>query len=161
MPDKQNKLKEYQEKRNFKKSKEPPGKPVSSRGDLRKASLVYVIHEHHASRLHFDLRLERNGVLMSWAIPKEPRMDNKKRLAIRVEDHPLEYADFFGEIPEGEYGAGMVKIWDKGTWQPENIKSFKIVAIIKGRKLKGRFALVQLKNNPKNWIFFKARERGI
>ncbi len=150
-------LKKYQSKRNFTKTKEPKGK-------IRKTkyqNLIYAIHKHQARNLHYDLRLEYQGALMSWAIPKEPKMDNQKRLAVRVEDHPLEYADFSGEIPEGEYGAGQVKIWDKGTWQLESIKSSKIVAIINGKKLKGRFALVQLKNQPKNWIFFKAREREI
>lgn len=148
------KLKEYQQRRNFQKTKEPQGKVK----ELKKGKLAYVVQKHDASRLHYDLRLEYKGVLMSWAIPKEPKMDKEKRLAVRTEDHPVEYADFEGEIPEGEYGAGKVEIWDKGVWEPESVKKEKIVAIIKGKKLKGRFALVQLKNQPKNWILLKAKE---
>lgn len=150
----QNKLKTYHQKRNFAKTKEPKGTIKKSKVD----KLVYVIQKHDASRLHYDLRLEHKGVLMSWAIPKEPKMDSQKRLAVRVEDHPKEYADFEGIIPEGQYGAGKVEIWDKGSWIPESIKKEKIVAILKGRKLKGRFALVQLKNQPKSWLFLKVKE---
>lgn len=149
-----NKLAAYQKKRDFKKTAEPKGQVEKSQN-----SLVYVIQKHQARSLHYDLRLEYNGVLMSWAVPKEPKMDKQKRLAVRVEDHPVAYADFTGEIAEGEYGAGQVKIWDQGSWQPESIKKEKIVALINGQKLKGRFALVQLKNQPKNWIFFKAKDK--
>lgn len=149
-----NKLKDYQQKRDFKKTKEPEGTIKKSKLD----KLIYVIQQHDASHLHYDLRLEYDGVLMSWAIPKQPAMDGSKRLAVRTEDHPVDYAKFEGEISEGEYGAGKVIIWDKGHWIPESVKKEKIVAIINGQKLKGRFALVQLKNQPKNWLFLKAKD---
>jgi len=116
---------------------------------------IYVIHKHHAKRLHYDLRLEMDGILKSWAIPKEP-LNKKgiKRLAIQVEDHELSYANFEGIIPKGFYGAGKVEIWDKGSYELIKKDEGKIVFRIKGNKLKGKFCLVKLKN--KNWIFFKA-----
>ena len=150
----EDKLKKYHQKRSFVKTKEPKGKIKKSKDD----KLIYVIQKHDASHLHYDLRLEHDGVLLSWAIPKEPKMDKQKRLAVRTDNHPVEYASFKGEIPKGEYGAGKVEIWDKGTWQPESIKKEKIVAVIKGKKLKGRFALVKFKNQPKNWLFLKVKE---
>lgn len=117
---------------------------------------IYVIQEHHATHLHYDLRLEMDGVLKSWAIPKEP-VDKKgvKKLAIQTEDHPLEYADFEGEIPEGLYGAGLVKIWDKGSYRLIERNEDKIVFEIFGNKLKGKFCLIKLKGKEKNWLFFK------
>lgn len=118
--------------------------------------LKYVIQKHDASHLHYDFRLEIDNVAKSWAIPKEPSAkEGVKRLAILVEDHSVEYMDFEGIIEEG-YGKGTVKIWDKGYWEPESIKKNKIVAIIHGKKLKGRFTLVHFKE--KNWLFFKAKE---
>ncbi|TKJ17945.1 ATP-dependent DNA ligase [Candidatus Woesearchaeota archaeon B3_Woes] len=117
--------------------------------------LKYVIQKHDASHLHYDLRLEIDNVARSWAIPKEPSSkEGVKRLAILVEDHSVEYMDFEGKITEG-YGKGSVKIWDKGFWEPESVKENKIVAIIHGKKLKGRFTLVHFKE--KNWLFFKAK----
>lgn len=117
-----------------------------------------MIHKHHARRLHYDLRLEWKGVAKSWAIPKIPSWkEGIKRLAVQVEDHSLEYMDFEGEIPEGQYGAGKVEIWDSGYWEPESVKEKKIVALIRGKRLKGRFTLVNFKD--KNWLFFKAREK--
>lgn len=119
---------------------------------------IFVVHEHHASHLHFDFRLEMDGVLKSWAIPKGPSMNPKdKRLAILVEDHPLEYAGFEGIIPEGQYGAGQVLIWDKGEFEivEGSIKDKKLVIDIKGRKLKGLFSLFMLKGQPKNWLLIK------
>lgn len=152
------KLKKYQQKRKFTKTSEPKGKI----GKARKTELIYVIQKHWASHLHWDLRLEWQGVLMSWAIPKEPKNDSTKRLAVQTEDHPLEYADFEGQIPEGEYGAGKVKIWDNGIWIPEDIKKEKIVFELKGKKLKGRFALIRFKTKErtqaKNWLFFKLKK---
>jgi len=145
------KLEQYQKKRKFNKTKEPKGKV----GKIKKNDLIYVIQRHQASHLHWDLRLEWEGVLMSWAIPKEPKNDATKRLAIRTEDHPLDYAEFEGEIPASEYGAGQVKIWDQGTWLPESIKKAKIVFEIKGKKLKGRFVLIKFKEQRDNWLFFK------
>lgn len=120
--------------------------------------LIYVIHEHHATHLHWDLRLEMKGVLKSWAIPKEPpKKEGEKRLAIQVEDHNIDYASFSGTIPEGQYGAGKVIIWDKGTYEPIDVKDNKIIFKIKGKKLKGIYALVKFKP-PKNWLFFKKKE---
>jgi DNA ligase D-like protein (predicted 3'-phosphoesterase) len=117
---------------------------------------IYVIHHHFARREHFDLRLEMDGTLKSWAIPKEPP-DEKgiKRLAVQVEDHPLDYANFEGEIPEGYYGAGKVEIWDKGTYELEKRNENEILIKIKGKKLKGRYCLIKFKGQEKNWLFFK------
>jgi len=118
--------------------------------------LKYSIQEHKASHLHWDLRLEHNGVLKSWAIPKkiEP---HEKRLAIQTPDHKLDYFDFEGTIPEGSYGAGSVKIWDIGTHLPEKFTSKEIITQINGKKLKGTFCLILFKQ-PKNWLFFKKKE---
>ncbi|NOZ77417.1 MAG: hypothetical protein GXO65_07135 [Euryarchaeota archaeon] len=117
---------------------------------------IYVIQEHHAARLHWDLRLEMDGVLKSWAVPKEPpREKGVKRLCIQTEDHPLEYADF-GEIPEGRYGAGIVKTWDRGTFRLEDRKPDKLVFDIRGEKLKGRYVLLRFKKAGEgNWLFFR------
>ena len=120
--------------------------------------LRYVIQKHYASRLHYDLRLELDGVAKSWAIPKEPSAEEGvKRLAVQVDDHDISYMDFEGSIPEGQYGAGTVSIWDSGHWEPESVKKKKIVAVIEGKKLKGRFTLLNFKE--KNWLFFKAKEK--
>ncbi len=114
-------LKEYREKRDFRISPEPYGS-TSRSGSKHSRSRIYVIHKHQASRLHYDLRLEHNGVLLSWAVPKGPSFDPSiKRLAIQVEDHPLEYAKFEGVIPEGQYGAGTVMVWDIGTWERNSV----------------------------------------
>ncbi len=122
---------------------------------------IFVIHEHHAKRLHFDLRLEIDGVLKSFAIPKGPSMNPRdKRLAIMVDDHPLSYANFEGIIPEGYYGAGFVVIWDKGTFIQEkgSIKEGISELNFYGNILKGIFILKQIKNNDKNWLFFKKKD---
>ncbi len=118
----------------------------------------FVIHEHHARRLHYDLRLEKDGVLKSWAVPKgPPEKSGDRRLAVQVEDHPLEYGKFEGTIPEGQYGAGTVKIWDRGFYEPLVWKDDKIEFIIKGEKMEGRYVLVKFKKAEKNnWLFFKA-----
>src|SRR4026209_1861399 len=119
-------LREYRRKRDFRKTPEPAGKNRAARGRAKRASLRaegfhYVIHKHEASRLHYDLRLELDGTLKSWAVPKGPSLDaSEKRLAVHVEDHPLEYAAFEGTIPEGEYGGGPVMIWDRGRWSPHH-----------------------------------------
>lgn len=117
---------------------------------------IYVIQKHQARKLHYDLRLEMNKVLKSWAIPKEP-LNKKgiKRLAVQVEDHDLSYANFEGTIPEGFYGAGKVEIWDKGSYELEEMDEKKIVFRINGEKLKGRFCLIKLKKGKNYWIFFK------
>ncbi|MBN1354538.1 MAG: ATP-dependent DNA ligase [Candidatus Omnitrophica bacterium] len=122
---------------------------------------VYVIHEHHASHLHYDLRLEIDSVLKSWAIPKKPPLKKGiKRLAVQTEDHKLEYAGFEGEIAGGLYGAGKVRIWDKGYYAPLEMKDGAIVIKISGEKLNGTYCLIKLrprapKEKGKNWIFFK------
>jgi DNA ligase D-like protein (predicted 3'-phosphoesterase) len=114
---------------------------------------IFVIHEHDARRLHYDLRLEMDGVLKSWAIPKEPPTDvGIKRLAIQVDDHDIEYADFEGIIPEGMYGAGTVKIWDRGRFILEKKTSGKLMFELKGEKMIGKYVLVRFKDN---WLFFK------
>jgi DNA ligase D-like protein (predicted 3'-phosphoesterase) len=116
---------------------------------------IYVIHKHAATHLHYDLRLEIDGVLKSWAIPKEPPiLSGVKRLAVQVEDHPLEYADFEGTIPDGAYGAGTVEIWDRGFFKLIDRKENKLIVEIHGKKLKGTYVLVRFKNK-KNWLFFK------
>ncbi|NIO21137.1 MAG: 3'-phosphoesterase [Candidatus Aenigmarchaeota archaeon] len=122
--------------------------------------LIFVVHRHEASHLHWDLRLEMDGVLKSWAIPKEPPTKPKvKRLAIQVEDHDLEYADFEGEIAEG-YGAGKVKIWDKGTYEVINSKEWKIVLKFNGKKLKGEYVLLKFKKaGEKDWLIFKKGDK--
>lgn len=121
----------------------------------------FVVHEHHARQLHFDLRLERDGVLKSWAIPKGPSMNPQdKRLAIMVEDHPLDYGDFEGIIPEGHYGAGKVYIWDKGEYNTVkgSIEEGQWEVDIKGEILKGKFVLLKLKGSGDNWLFIKKKD---
>ncbi len=144
-------LKEYQDKRNFEKTTEPKSKVSSDLGN------IYLVQKHYASHLHYDLRLEMDGTLKSWAVPKEPPVaPGVKRLAVQVEDHPLDYANFEGTIPEGEYGAGKVEIWDKGTYALVDRKEDKLIVEINGQKLKGAYVLVRLKSG-KNWIFFKKK----
>ena len=123
----------------------------------------FVIHEHHASRLHFDLRLEIAGVLKSWAVPKGISMNpSDKRLAVEVPDHSLGYIDFEGTIAEGKYGAGEVRIWDAGEFEAEdaaeNLKKGKLVFTFYGEKLKGAFTLVKMKNQEKNWLVIKSND---
>ena len=122
---------------------------------------IFVIQKHKATHLHYDFRLEKEGVLRSWAIPKEPPVkENIKRLAIQVEDHELGYANFEGQIPKGEYGAGTVEIWDKGYYVPLKFEPKEIIAKLKGKKLKGTYCLIKLKPNlsqDNNWFIFKKR----
>jgi len=151
-------LKEYRAKRNFGKTSEPP----ESGEKRRDGGLIYVIQKHDASRLHYDLRLEENGVLTSWAVPKTPPLkEGEKRLAVQTEDHPIDYAGFEGIIPEGEYGAGTVEIWDKGTYEPVEMTAERKIVNIHGGKLNGRYALIKLKPRGKekdvNWLFFKTK----
>lgn len=121
--------------------------------------LVYSIQKHSAKKLHYDLRLESNGVLKSWAIPKKPpEKQGEKRLAVQTEDHPLNYWNFEGIIPEGEYGAGKVEVWDSGKYEVIDKKENKLVIDIQGKKLNGQFVLVQLKGQEKNWLFFKKKK---
>jgi bifunctional non-homologous end joining protein LigD len=124
----------------------------------------FVIHEHHATRLHFDLRLEIGGVLKSWAVPKGVSMNpSEKRLAVAVPDHSLGYINFEGTLAEGTYGAGEVRIWDKGEFETaenaeENLKAGKLVFTFHGAKLKGEFTLVKMKNDDKNWLIIKSKD---
>jgi len=126
---------------------------------------IFVIQKHSAKHLHYDFRLEKDSVLKSWAIPKEPSEDEKvKRLAIAVDDHELAYAKFSGEIPEGQYGAGRVEIWDNGTYVPIKFSSNEVIFSLKGKKLNGRYCLIKMqRNNPKdkNWLLFKTAKRPI
>lgn len=154
-------LKIYKKKRDFKKTAEPRAKKENSR-----SKKLYVIQKHAASHLHYDLRLELNGVLKSWAIPKEPSLDpHVKRLAVHVEDHPLSYGSFEGTIPKGQYGGGTVMLWDKGEWQIEGDsaeKSYKkgsLTFSLTGKKLKGLWKLVQIKKDPKNWLLIKIADK--
>ncbi|MBI3324931.1 MAG: 3'-phosphoesterase [Candidatus Omnitrophica bacterium] len=127
--------------------------------------LRFVVHEHHASRLHFDFRLEQDGVLKSWAVPKGPSMNPaEKRLAVAVDDHTLEYGDFEGVIPEGRYGAGPVVIWDEGAYEPlegdpaAQLAKGSLTFVLHGERLKGAFALVKLKGpraTGKEWLLMK------
>jgi len=120
---------------------------------------IYVIQKHDATNLHYDLRLEFEGVLWSWAVPKKPPLKpGVKRLAIKVEDHDLNYADFEGVIPEGSYGAGKVEIWDKGTFEVIKKEESKLTVNIDGEKLNGEYILLKTnmgKENQENWLFFK------
>ncbi len=120
---------------------------------------VYVIQEHHAKRLHWDLRFEIDGVLKSWALPKGAPEGSERRLAVQVEDHPIEYSAFEGAIPEGNHGAGEVNIWDRGTFELESRQPAKIVVNIKGKKLNGRFCLLHFKPKEKDWLFYRISER--
>lgn len=161
-------LSEYKKKRNFKETTEPlTGKAVEGKH-------IFVVQRHHASRLHYDFRLEINGVLKSWAIPKGPSMNPAdKRLAMEVEDHPYDYKDFEGTIPAGNYGAGTVYIWDKGTFELMNpdgksfdkealreLKSGDLKIVMKGKKLKGEFAIVKMKGREENaWLLIKHKDK--
>ena len=146
-------LEEYKKMRDFAKSPEPLGSARKNAGN------IFVVQEHDASHLHYDLRLEIDGVLRSWAVPKEPpEKEGIRRLAIQTEDHPVEYADFEGTIPEGMYGAGTVKIWDKGEFILEEEKQDRLLFELKGRKLIGRYALIKTKFKGKDsWLFFKRK----
>ena len=162
-------LKEYRGKRDFRVSPEPSGL-ASKKQSKRSRSRIYVVQKHQASRLHYDFRLEHNGVLLSWAVPKGPSLDpSVKRLAIQVEDHPLEYAQFEGVIPDGQYGAGAVMVWDIGTWRPEQddvadaIKKGELKFTLRGKKLRGCWVLVRTpgygRSARKSWLLIKHRDR--
>ncbi len=120
----------------------------------------FVVHEHHARTRHFDFRLEHEGVLASWAVPKGvPEEAGIRHLAVRTEDHPLEYRDFEGTIPAGEYGAGEVTVWDRGTYETVKWGDDRIEVILHGRRLRGKFVLVPFKKaGEKQWLILKAKE---
>ena len=160
-------LTRYRTKRDFKITSEPKG---VARKNAAKASLIFVVQKHQASHLHYDFRLEWDGVLLSWAIPKGPSLDPSiKRLAMAVEDHPVEYAKFEGIIPEGQYGGGTVMVWDQGTWEPEmdidsGLRKGELKFSLHGRKLHGSWVLVQTKGGPgkterASWLLIKHRDR--
>lgn len=158
-------LNKYNQKRNFESTLEPKGITENSEENLR-----FVVQHHIASREHYDLRLEWNGVMLSWAVPKGPSYNTiDKRLAIKVEDHPLEYRNFEGTIPKNEYGGGVVMIWDEGYWEPyvnveEGLSNGMLKFTLKGRRLKGKWALVRLKassNKNNNWIFLKEKDEFV
>lgn len=132
---------------------------MSSEPDTKKSSrLRFVVQEHHATRLHWDFRIEQNGVLRSWAVPKGPPItEGPKRLAIQVEDHALSYIDFEGQIPEGRYGAGSVRIWDRGSYQLLLEEHRKLHIRMHGAKMKGDYRLINFKD--KNWLLYKVRSR--
>jgi bifunctional non-homologous end joining protein LigD len=145
-------LKEYREKRDFQQTPEPSGEITDTEQSR------FVIQRHQASHLHFDFRLEMDGVLKSWAVPKRPLIKpGEKRLAIQVEDHPLDYINFAGIIPEGQYGAGTVEIWDKGEYTLDKINPTQIEFGLKGKKMVGNFVLIQTKGN--NWLFIKRTDK--
>src|SRR5216117_3425827 len=154
-------LSAYRAKRSLDRTPEPgarPATPAPSAGGL------FVVHKHAARRLHWDLRLEMDGVLRSWAVPKGPSPNRAdKRLAVHVEDHPLEYGDFEGIIPEGNYGAGAVIVWDRGRWVPledphEGMQKGKLLFELQGYKLKGKWTLVKLKKGEKEWLLIKEKD---
>src|SRR5947207_3729661 len=161
-------LEEYQRKRDFRRTPEPSG----SRAPRKKpaAALSFIVQKHAATRLHYDFRLELNGVLLSWAIPKGPSLDpGEKRLAVHVEDHPIEYGGFEGVIPKGQYGGGTVLLWDRGTWTPEGpdveaaYKKGALKFRLDGEKLHGNWALVRMggkaaKERHENWLLIKERD---
>ena len=145
-------LEAYQKKRKFSKTPEPKGKIKI----VKSKKPIFVVHNHFASHHHWDLRLEMEGVLASWAVPKEPpTVKGIKRLAVQVEDHPLQYATFKGTIPEGNYGAGKVEIWDKGTYELKFQDSKKIEFTLHGKKLDGNFVLVKTGYVKNGWLWMK------
>src|SRR5712664_4075715 len=154
-------LSKYREKRHAERTPEPFGKAVPTGGPSTGG--IFVIQKHAARRLHYDFRLEMEGVLRSWAVPKGPSLNpGDKHLAVAVEDHPLEYGDFEGVIPEGNYGAGAVIVWDLGVWVPledpyEGLEKGKLLFELRGYKLHGRWTLIKLKKTPKEWLLIKER----
>jgi bifunctional non-homologous end joining protein LigD len=152
-------LAEYKKKRRFSVTPEPGPKEKSS-----EMGNIFVVQKHRATQLHYDFRLEADGVLKSWAVPKGPSMDpGVKRLAMQVEDHPVDYADFEGVIPEGEYGGGTVMVWDYGVYAPENVKRVSdglkkgdLKFVLLGKKLKGSFVLVRTRD--RQWLLIKHRD---
>jgi bifunctional non-homologous end joining protein LigD len=164
-------LNEYRKKRRFDATPEPRGVSLEARNPA--GSLIFVVQKHLASRLHYDFRLEWRGVLLSWAIPKGPSLEpTVKRLAMRTEDHPIEYADFEGVIPAGQYGAGTVMVWDRGTWEPDgtdvdsSLLKGEIKFTLRGRKLRGSWVLIRTRgfgSAPPGsaWLLIKHRDQFV
>jgi bifunctional non-homologous end joining protein LigD len=162
------KLDKYRKKRQFGATPEPRG---ADHARKENRSLIYAVQKHLATRLHYDFRLEWDGVLLSWAVPKGPSLDpSVKRLAMRTEDHPLEYSGFEGVIPAGQYGAGTVMLWDRGTWQPESdnvdmsLRKGEIKFTLQGKKLQGTWVLVRIRGYGKGpdksaWLLIKHRDQ--
>jgi bifunctional non-homologous end joining protein LigD len=159
-------LAEYKKKRKFARTPEPAPKKAATKPSTV-SKLLYVIQKHRATNLHYDFRLEWNGVLLSWAVPKGPSLDpSVKRLAMQVEDHPIEYASFEGVIPEGEYGGGTVMVWDSGTWSPEvpdvdeALKKGDLKFALNGKKLRGSWVLVRTRGfgSKPSWLLIKHRD---
>jgi bifunctional non-homologous end joining protein LigD len=155
------KLVEYNRRRRFDITTEPAGKP----GRTRQQKLEFVVQKHRASRLHYDFRLEHDGVMLSWAVPKGPSLDpSNKRFAMQTEDHPIAYNQFEGVIPEGEYGGGTVMIWDHGTWEPEvddvarGLAKGDLKFKLHGKKLRGSWVLVRMR--PRQWLLIKHRDKA-
>lgn len=161
------KLSQYRAKRDFKRTKEPSGQARVRGADYPR----FVIQKHDATRLHYDLRLEMDGVFKSWAVTKGPSLDPRdKRLAVEVEDHPLDYGDFEGTIPEGEYGGGTVMLWDRGFWLPEGdespeeaLRRGELKFVLAGDKLQGGWVLVRMKTDRdggkrNNWLLIKHKD---
>src|SRR5688572_4632728 len=155
-------LAQYRKKRDFQITSEPRGE-IARPGK----ALAFVIQKHAASRLHYDFRLELDGTLKSWAVPKGPSLDPKvKRMAVHVEDHPLSYASFEGVIPKGEYGAGTVIVWDRGTWTPvgdprAGYRAGKLKFDLEGEKLRGRWNLVRMRGKGERqepWLLIKEQD---
>jgi bifunctional non-homologous end joining protein LigD len=160
-------LAKYKEKRNFKVTTEPSGDAAAKKA--AHSNLLYVVQKHRATQLHYDFRLEFEGVLLSWAVPKGPSLDpSTKRLAMQVEDHPVDYGGFEGVIPEGEYGGGTVMVWDTGTWTPESpdiaaaLKKGDLKFQLHGKKLRGSWVLVRThgfgSSSGKSWLLIKHRD---
>ena len=158
-------LKTYKAKRNFSITSEP-----AEGGEANEKALSFVVQKHWATRLHYDFRLELDGAMKSWAIPKGPSFDSKdKRLAVHVEDHPISYNRFEGQIPAGQYGAGKVIIWDKGTWIPledphKNYREGNLKFELRGVKLRGHWALVRMKSNGEKqepWLLIKEKDEYV
>ncbi len=160
-------LARYHAKRDFKVTSEPKGSGTNHQSGRK---LSFVVQKHQASHLHYDFRLEWKGVLLSWAVPKGPSLDSSiKRLAMAVEDHPVEYGGFEGIIPEGEYGGGTVMVWDRGTWTPEDpdvdasLQRGEIKFTLQGSKLKGSWVLVRTKgfgnSSRSSWLLIKHKDR--
>ena len=163
-------LAQYRKKRRFDVTKEPKGKPV--RASARTKKLAFVIQKHRATALHYDLRLEWKGVMLSWAVPKGPSFDpSVKRMAMQVEDHPIEYNKFEGIIPAGEYGGGTVMIWDHGVWTPESadvdegLRKGELKLTMEGKKLHGSWVMVRTRPSPGQsraaWLLIKHRDKWV